>query len=65
MGQARVCDKCRRVLQYAPDTKIKIYVHPYGDMHYELCSKCTKELSTWLNSNNPFSTKELGNEANT
>jgi hypothetical protein len=54
MGQARVCDKCERVLKYAPDTKIKIYVHPYGDMHYELCTKCTEELKTWLNSDNLF-----------
>ena len=54
MAQARICDKCRRVLQYAPDTKIKIYVHPYGDMTYELCSECTEKLKTWLHSNNPF-----------
>jgi uncharacterized protein with PIN domain len=54
MGQARVCDKCNRILKYAPDTKIKIYVHPYGDMHYELCTKCTEELKTWLNSDNLF-----------
>lgn len=54
MGQARVCDKCTRVLKYAPDAKIKIYVHPYGDMPYELCSKCTEELKTWLNSEKPW-----------
>ena len=50
MGQATVCDKCGEVLKYTPDTKIKIYYHPYGDMHYELCSKCTEELKKWLNS---------------
>ena len=50
MAQARICDKCRRVLLYAPDTKIKIYYHPYGNMDYELCSECTEELKTWLNS---------------
>lgn len=50
MAQATVCDKCGKVLKYAPDTKIKIYYHPYGDMHYELCSKCTEELKKWLNS---------------
>ena len=54
MGQVRVCDKCKDILHYAPDTKIKIYVHPFGDMHYELCSKCTEELKTWLNSNAPW-----------
>lgn len=54
MGQARVCDKCNLVLHYAPDTKIKIYVHPYGDMRYELCSKCTEELKIWLNSDKPW-----------
>lgn len=58
MGQARICDKCNRVLQYAPDTKIKIYVHPYGDMDYELCSECTTKLQAWLNSENPFNIKE-------
>ena len=54
MGHARVCDKCTRVLKYAPDTKIQIYVHPYGDMYYELCPKCTAELRAWLDSENPF-----------
>ena len=59
MGQATVCDKCGKVLKYAPDTKIKIYYHPYGDMHYELCSKCTEELKKWLNSE-----KSLNKETN-
>lgn len=54
MGQARVCDKCKRILKYAPDTKIKIYVHPYGDMEYELCSRCTEELKAWLSSEKPW-----------
>ena len=54
MGHARICDKCERVLKCAPDTKIKIYVHPYGDMEYELCPKCTAELQAWLDSKNPF-----------
>lgn len=57
MAQARVCDKCSQVLRYAPDTQIKIYVHPYGDQHYELCSKCTEELKHWLNSENTFKIK--------
>ena len=52
MAQARICDKCGKILRYAPDTKIQIYVHPYGDMEYELCSECTKELQNWLNSKN-------------
>lgn len=52
MSQARICDKCGKTLHYAPDTKIKIYVHPYGDMEYELCSGCTKELQNWLNNKN-------------
>ena len=64
MGHARICDKCKRVLKYAPDTKINIYVHPYEDMLYELCPKCTKELNAWLNSENPFN-MEVKNEANT
>ena len=55
MGQARICDKCKRVLNYAPDTKIKIYAHPFGDVDYELCTKCTAELREWLDSENPFS----------
>lgn len=57
MGKVRVCDKCKRVLNYTPDTKIKIYYHPYGDMHYELCSKCTEELKTWLNSSSSLNVK--------
>ena len=57
MAQARICDKCNQVLHYAPDTKIKIYVHPYGDLHYELCSECTEELKQWLNSENTFKIK--------
>ena len=54
MGQARVCDKCKRILKYAPDTKIKIYYHPYGNLDYELCSECTEELKAWLHSDNLF-----------
>ena len=54
MGQATVCDKCSKVLRYAPDAKIKIYIHPYGDQHYELCSECTKELLKWLDSEKPW-----------
>ena len=50
MATATICDKCRKVLKYAPDTKISIYVHPWGDMKYELCSECTKELRKWLDS---------------
>lgn len=57
MAQATVCDKCGTVLKYAPDTKIKIYYHPYGDMHYELCSKCTEELKKWLNSEKSWAKK--------
>ena len=51
MATATVCDKCGKVLRYAPDTKITIYIHPYGDLEYELCSECTKELQKWLDSN--------------
>lgn len=58
MGHARVCDKCKKVLHYAPDAEIKIYYHPYGNLDYELCSECTEELKQWLNSNNPFNIKE-------
>ena len=52
MSQTRICDKCGKILHCAPDTKIKIYVHPYGDMEYELCPDCTKKLQNWLNSKN-------------
>lgn len=55
MGHARICDKCRRVLECTPDAKIKIYVHHFGDINYELCTRCTAELRTWLDSENPFS----------
>ena len=54
MAQATVCDKCGKVLRYAPDTKIKIYIHPWGDQRYELCSECTKELLKWLDSEKPW-----------
>ena len=60
MAQVRVCDKCSKVMRYAPDTKIKIYVHPYGDMEYELCSECTKKLQKWFNSKNQFSIEIKG-----
>lgn len=52
MATATVCDKCGKVLRYASDTKITIYIHPWGNQHYELCSECTKELQNWLNSKN-------------
>ena len=49
--QHAICDKCGKVMRYAPDTKIRIYVHPHGDIEYELCSECTKELRKWLDNN--------------
>ena len=52
MAMARICDKCKRVLKYAPDCKIKVYIHPYGDQDYELCSECTVKLRKWLGEEN-------------
>lgn len=57
MATAKICDRCRKVLDYAPECRIKIYVHPYGDTEYELCTECTEELKKWLNENNPFKIK--------
>ena len=49
MAKATVCDRCGKVLKYACDCHIKIYIHPYGDQHYELCDSCTQILRKWLN----------------
>lgn len=57
MATAKICDRCRKVLEYEPECKIKIYVHPYGDTEYELCTQRTEKLKKWLNENNPFSIK--------
>lgn len=64
MGQVRICDKCKKVLKFTPDTEIKIYVHPFGDVNYELCAKCSTELREWLESENPFSKlrKDVGSK---
>ena len=50
MAQSKVtiCDKCDKVLKYACDCRITIYVHPYGDQRYHLCEKCTEILRKWL-----------------
>lgn len=56
MAKATVCDRCGKVLKYACDCHIKIYVHPYGDQHYELCDACTQILRKWLS--------EKGRESN-
>ena len=48
MATAKICDRCRKVLRYACDCHIKIYIHPYGDDHYELCNECTQILQKWL-----------------
>ena len=49
MAVAKICDRCSKVLRYACDCNIKIYIHPYGDQHYHLCSECTQILRKWLN----------------
>ena len=48
MAQAHICDKCGKILKFASDCKIKIYVHPYGDNEYELCNECKEKLKKWL-----------------
>ena len=48
MAKATVCDRCGKVLKYACDCHIKIYIHPYDNPHYELCSDCTQLLRKWL-----------------
>lgn len=48
MSKATICDKCGKILEYAPDCKITIYYHPYGDTDYDLCEECAKSLKEWL-----------------
>lgn len=48
MATAKICDRCRKILHYASDCKIKIYIHPYGDYYYNLCNDCTQILRKWL-----------------
>lgn len=48
---ARQCDVCKSLYTvnlYAPDIRISIYTHPYGDRWVDLCPKCQKALETWL-----------------
>lgn len=44
MATAKVCDKCGKVLKYACDCKIEIYIHPYGNQYYELCDDCKQKI---------------------
>jgi RNase P subunit RPR2 len=48
MSQARICDKCKKVLVCNPSAKIEIDFGYYGEQHYELCEDCKKILVRWL-----------------
>lgn len=48
MAKATICDGCRKVLKNASDCRITLYVHPYGELRYDLCERCTEELKRWL-----------------
>ena len=50
MSQARICDKCNRILKCSPSVKIWIDFHYNGTADYELCEECKQKLLTWLNS---------------
>lgn len=39
------CDKCSREIG---TDRSKVYVYEVGDRKYELCEKCSEELSKWI-----------------
>ena len=52
MSQARVCDKCHKVLMCNPSVKIEIDFHYNETAEYELCEECKLKLIKWLRGDN-------------
>lgn len=48
MSKARICDRCKKVLDCNPSAKIEVDFGYYGTQHYELCEDCKKILVCWL-----------------
>ena len=50
MANAYQCDVCGKLFtrDCVPDITINQYHHGYGDMRYDLCPDCQKELEDWL-----------------
>ena len=48
MSQARICDKCEKILVCNPSAKIEVDFGYYGNEHFELCEDCKKILVRWL-----------------
>lgn len=49
MSQARICDKCNKILKCRPSVKILwIDFHYNGTADYELCEECKQKLIKWL-----------------
>lgn len=48
MSKARICDRCKKVLDCTPSAEIKVDFGYYGTHHYELCEDCKKILVCWL-----------------
>ena len=48
MSLATICDKCRKILRWAPSVRIDVYFYNNGTTKYELCEDCKKKLLAWL-----------------
>lgn len=48
MSQARICDRCKKVLDCNPSAKIEVDFGYYGTQHYELCEECKQKLVLWI-----------------
>ena len=44
------CDRCGKVYEqgFVPDITVHKYIHPYGEVTYDLCDDCMKKLENWL-----------------
>ena len=51
MSQARICDKCNKILKCSPSVKIWVDFHYNGAADYELCEECKQKLLEWLYNN--------------
>lgn len=48
MSKARICDRCKKVLECTPSAKIEVDHGYYGILYYHLCEDCKKILVRWL-----------------
>lgn len=48
MSNVKICDRCKKILDYSPSVKIWMDFYYNGTADYELCEECKHRLIAWM-----------------